>query len=278
MNEASGFAASALLHIGVIFLLSYSFSFGVREEFFDIPPVISVDVVAIGQETVIKTPPRKEPKKEAPAPPPKPPETKKIAAQPEKAPTPPKPETPPKPAKKAEPAKQLAAKPEKPKKPKQKPKPKIDEQAALQDLAQFIDRSKQPAKTAAQAEQDFFSAFGKGKPAQVADSRSKSLSLIDAARNQVQRCWAPPLGARDAASMRVSVSVLLGPDGGVIGTPTLDASDQRRMRRSSETVFRTFAESAIRAVQKCAPYDLPKARYSEWRTLRLNFDPSQMIN
>jgi len=284
LSETGGFAASVLLHGAIIFILSYSIPFGVREEFFDIPPVITVDVVSIGEETVINQPPPKKPVEEAPPapPPPKPkanekaPEPEDVAALPEE----------PKPApkeKKVEPKKPEPAAEKKAEKaaekPKEKPKPEIDEKAALEDFAKLIDRSKEPEKSVDEAEQDFFSTFGKDKPqTQTADSRASAINLIDAARNQVQRCWAPPLGARDAAQMRVTVTVLLGPDGGVIGAPTLDASDRRRTQRSNETVFRTFAESAIRAVQKCAPYELPKARYTEWRTLRLNFDPSQMIN
>lgn len=279
--QAATLALSLAMHAALIVLLSMTFSFSNRPDLLDIPQVVAVDLVAIGEETVVKPTPPKEPVEEAPpvaaAPKPKAeekaPEPEETVTLPED-PKPPltaakekKPE--PKPVKKAE---ALKAKPK-------KEEPVVDESAALDDFAKLIDRSKETQTKSEQAEEDFFAAFSKDKNrSKVADSRAQSISLIDAARNQVQRCWAPPLGARDAAQMRVRVSVLLGPDGAVIGTPTLDPADRRRMQRSSETVFRVFTESAVRAIQQCAPFKLPKERYNEWRSLRLNFDPSQMLN
>lgn len=282
--QGASIAASFLLHVGIVALLSITLTFGNRPEFLDVPQVIAIDLVSIGEETVVKPTELEESVDEAPPAPPAvqpkvddtPVEPEESAALPEEA--------------KPQPTKQTQAKqgpektlpPEDPAKPKEEPKkepPPIDESSALDDFAKLIDRSKEPAAPKRSAEEEFFATFGKDQPrGKVADSREQSISLVDAARTQVQRCWAPPLGARDAASMRIRVSVLLGPDGEVIGSPTLDPSDQRRMRRSDETVFRVFAESAVRAIQQCAPFKLPKSRYGEWRTLRLNFDPSQMLN
>lgn len=280
--QAATLAVSLALHAALIVWMSMTLSLGNRDEILDIPQVVAVDLVAIGDETVVKPKPPEDPVEEAPAAPPKakpkaeekPQEPEETAAIPEE---PKQPEL----AKKEK--KPEAKKPEKKPEPvKEKPKkeePVLDESAAMDDFAKLIDRSKETPTTSDQAEEDFFAAFSKDKNrSKVADSREQSISLIDAARNQVQRCWTPPLGARDAAQMRVRVSVLLGPDGAVIGTPTLDPADRRRMQRSSETVFRVFTESAVRAIQQCAPFELPKARYNEWRSLRLNFDPSQMLN
>ncbi len=44
-----------------------------------------------------------------------------------------------------------------------------------------------------------------------------------------------------------------------------------------DSFYRVAAESAARAVRRCAPYNLPKDRYDQWSEIDLNFDPSQML-
>lgn len=283
--QGGAFAASFLLHAGVIAVLSLTFTLGNRPEFRDVPQVIAIDLVAIGEETVIKPEVKEEVAEDTPpAPPVLQPQEAEVEEEPEETAALPEEVIPQEAPKTDEPKPEETPPPPEPEETKEKLKEeeepqKIDERSALDAFAKMIDRSKEPAKTKLSAEEEFFATFGGEKPSgQTQDSRDQAISLVDAARNQVQRCWAPPLGARDAASMRLSVSVLLGPDGEVIGAPTLDPADQRRMKRSNETVFRVFAESAIRAIQQCAPFELPKSRYGEWRSLRLNFDPSQMLN
>ena len=36
------------------------------------------------------------------------------------------------------------------------------------------------------------------------------------------------------------------------------------------------ADSAVRAVYQCQPYELPAEKYAVWRDMILNFDPRQM--
>ena len=36
------------------------------------------------------------------------------------------------------------------------------------------------------------------------------------------------------------------------------------------------ADSAVRAVYQCQPYELPSEKYAVWRDMILNFDPRQM--
>jgi hypothetical protein len=44
----------------------------------------------------------------------------------------------------------------------------------------------------------------------------------------------------------------------------------------SSPFFQAAADSAVRAVYQCQPYELPKAKYALWRDMILNFDPSDM--
>ncbi|MEM9289288.1 MAG: hypothetical protein AAGA36_13205 [Pseudomonadota bacterium] len=280
MNPAALFGSLGL-HVLIVLVLSVTLPIMRAPEIFDVPQIIAVDVVAISDQTVVKSPPPEESPEEAEE---APPVLQKKAEKPPEEPAPPEPtqkeevvqsapEPEPEPVPEPEPEPEKQAEVEKP---EEKP---VDEKETLADLARLIDRSKEEEATTQDLENDLFAAFGKKRIASTSrDSREESLSLTDAARAQVAKCWNLPLGAKGIEKMRVTVNVLLGPDGNLVGAPTLDSYDQRRMNRSGEAAFNAFALSAMRAVQKCAPYELPQARYAEWKALRLNFDPSQMVN
>src|SRR5204863_9437429 len=103
-----------------------------------------------------------------------------------------------------------------------------------------------------------------------------TVSELDAFRAAVERCWSVPAGARDAQSLRVTTRVFLNPDGTLAKTPEI--VDEARMNRTGEENFRTAAESARRAVQRCAPYRmLPANKYDTWREVELTFDPTRML-
>ncbi len=94
-----------------------------------------------------------------------------------------------------------------------------------------------------------------------------------AIRAQIERCWSAPAGARYAETLIVRIRIYLRPDGSLVKLPEI--LDSARM--DSDPSFRAAAEAARRAVQKCAPLDLPKDSYDVWRDVVLNFDPSRML-
>jgi colicin import membrane protein len=50
------------------------------------------------------------------------------------------------------------------------------------------------------------------------------------------------------------------------------------VNHSALPVFQVAAESAQRAVRKCAPYTfMPAAKYEAWKVIEVNFDPKQMF-
>jgi hypothetical protein len=103
-----------------------------------------------------------------------------------------------------------------------------------------------------------------------------TISEVDAFRAAVERCWIVPAGARDAQNLRVTIRVFLNQDGSLTRPP--EVVDEARMNRTGEENFRTAAESARRAVQRCAPYRmLPANKYDTWREVELTFDPSRML-
>lgn len=100
-----------------------------------------------------------------------------------------------------------------------------------------------------------------------------SAGVKQAIRSQIERCWSAPAGASYAETLIVRIQIFLRPDGSLARLPKI--LDERRMQR--DQFFRAAAEAARRAVQKCAPLDLPRENYDVWREVVLNFDPSRML-
>ena len=83
-----------------------------------------------------------------------------------------------------------------------------------------------------------------------------------------------PAGARYAEGLIVRLRIFLRRDGELAGTPEVVDGD----RMSRDNHYRTAAEHAIRAVQKCVPLqNLPPDKYERWRNIELTFDPRDML-
>ena len=157
--------------------------------------------------------------------------------------------------------------------PKSKPQPpsrlKLDKIAALLDKRQEEERSIG----------DILQEKGYDQPPQLTDLeiRQQTMTLIDAIRRQIKErnCWSPPAGAKYAEDLDVLVKIWLTPEGKLARPPEVE--DQARMNRPGQEFFRAAAESALRAVRKCDPFDLPRDKYDLWRVVELNFDPSEML-
>ena len=235
---------------------------------------------------------------EKPAPPPAPaPEPKKAETPPEPKPEPPKPEPPPEPKKAEtplpEPPKPLpVTKPKPPEPPKvlgekpvdlaklipkqeHPPKPPTPKQqesdldALLASVEAQSKRVKEPEKRDAKgyaSERGGTNQAGPDQQAQVNPS-----ALIAAISRQVTPCWNIPVGAQGVEGLRAELHIQLRPDGSV---QSVEPTDPGRME--ADPAFRTFAESAVRAVRACAPLKLPPEQYQVWRNIIFNFDPSML--
>ena len=111
-------------------------------------------------------------------------------------------------------------------------------------------------------------AVGARRPAPVELARLQRL-----VEDQVYRCWTIPLAARGIRGLRVLVRFELTPDGRVRAAEIVD-----RARYGKDPVFRIVAESAIRAVRRCAPLRLPRESYAAWRTIEMNFDLERALS
>jgi outer membrane biosynthesis protein TonB len=98
---------------------------------------------------------------------------------------------------------------------------------------------------------------------------SMSVNEIDALRARIASCWTPPPGGLGADKIVIKLRLKLNEDGTLVGTPTIANSD-------SSPFFQAAADSAVRAVYQCQPYELPAEKYALWRDMILNFDPSDM--
>ncbi len=106
---------------------------------------------------------------------------------------------------------------------------------------------------------------------EAAMTQSEQDAMIGALRNRLAQCWNPPRGVREAGNLRVTVGIALLPDGSL-------AAEPRVLDAGFDPLSRIAAESAIRAVQICAPYDmLPPENYSAWREIEFVFDPREML-
>ena len=101
-----------------------------------------------------------------------------------------------------------------------------------------------------------------------------TLSEEDALKAQIFGCWSIPLGLPYNENLLVRIKLKLKPDGSVIKTEILDHA---RMNKPGQGFFKVLAESALRAIQLCQPLRVPTTGYERWKDLQLNFDPREML-
>lgn len=100
-----------------------------------------------------------------------------------------------------------------------------------------------------------------------------SMSVKDSIKRQIEQCWNPPAGNKDAAKLQVLLDISLKRDGTVAHVHIIDNS-----RYTGDDLYQVAADAAVRAVYKCSPLqDLPADQYDVWRNLEFNFDPSDLI-
>jgi outer membrane biosynthesis protein TonB len=160
-------------------------------------------------------------------------------------------------ASKPEPKKEEAKAPTPPRKPDPpKPQPKFD----AGRIAALLDKRDPQRQAAAGQVINHTPTLGTA----TGTAAMLSASEIDALRAQIRRCWNVPAGTSDAQDLRVEFNVKLKLDGSLAAEPVL-------LVRGSSPYFQVFAESAMRAVQRCQPYTLPAAKYEVWKDIDLSF-------
>jgi len=253
----------------LIFIATLSLPFLVKKPI-DLPPIISVELIQITDQTNIPFAPKakkiieKVKKKQEKlvseqAPP------KKIKKE--------KPDAVPLPDQKSEKVKKIEEKKQNPEKIedeiKQVSEFEKDEMFDPNSIAALIDKSKEQLAETTR------------KTNKVTQSQDSSMNLSgltlneeDALKAQIFGCWSIPLGLPYNESLLVRIKLKLKPDGTVIKTEILDHA---RMNKPGQGFYKVLAESALRAIQLCQPLRVPTTGYERWKDLQLNFDAREML-
>jgi hypothetical protein len=91
-------------------------------------------------------------------------------------------------------------------------------------------------------------------------------------RRQIEACWVPPIGARDAKELTPEFRVSMNPDGSVRGAELMNS-------RSDDSFFQAAADSARRALLNAnchGPLKLPPDKFDQWQTFTITFDPKDI--
>lgn len=273
MTEGRALILTGAAHLALLAGLSLTWSMQ-QSSFPSFSEAVPVEIVDISDLPRITEPPK--PSMDAA------PQELVEAAAPELSPTDaaPEPEQPaPQPL---APVPALDAKPQpEPKKPEAakadaKPKAvkKAERPAEAQDLASLIDKALPKAKRKTLDASDVANSIEKSLPKGARLDARATATLEQAIRAQVAPCWNPPIGGEDVRSMTVLLRIQLNKGGAVIGVP--EVLDQTGVTPGNQAYARAFAESARRAVIRCAPLKLPAEYFDAWKLFELNFDPSKM--
>jgi len=260
---------SSGFHLALVIIATLSLPFLVKKPI-DLPPIISVELIQITDQTNIPYAPKakkiiEKVKKE---------QEKLVSDQaPPKKVKKEKPDAVPLPDEKIQKIKKIEKKKQNPEKIDNEVKQVSEfEKKDMFDpntIAALIDKSKEElAETTL-------------KTNKVTQSQDKNMNISgltlseeDALKAQIFGCWSIPLGLPYNENLLVRIKLKLKPDGSVIKTEILD---HVRMNKPGQGFFKVLAESALRAIQLCQPLRVPTTGYERWKDLQLNFDAREML-
>ena len=259
---------SLSFHVVMILLTVLSLPFMIRQPV-DLPPIISVELIQISDKTKIPFAPKarkiikkvKEEEKRVvseQAPP-----AAKAKEKPDRIPLP----------KKQDEKKELVKKKQNPK----EVKPEIRQASEFEkkdiidtnQIAALIDKAKEESTKKVKND-------NKLTQSSVKNSFAKGLTLSeeDALKAQIFGCWTVPLGLPYEDDLLVRIKLNLNQDGTISKSEILD---HERMNRPGQKFYKVLAESALRAVRICQPLRVPQTGYDKWKTIQLNFNPTEML-
>ena len=90
--------------------------------------------------------------------------------------------------------------------------------------------------------------------------------IIHSIRTQLEKCWSIPSVIGDKENFSVKINLLLSPQGEIIMADIMDSDSYKK-----NSLFRSTADSAMRAVYKCSPLSLPSEHYNIWHEVVLDF-------
>ncbi len=311
-RQSSCLGLSVGLHILILILMCFNFSWN-TDEFEKSPPaILMVDLTKVKIDEKTNLPPLvkdvkkedpkpqevKEEKKTEPKKEDKTPLVKKEEPAPKVEPQKPK-ETPKKEAvkvqeKKPEPKKEVKKEPKKePKKevkkekpkPQEKPKPKVapkpipkKQSQGLQSLLASVEKVRKPANSApASPSKPAGETVNKGIKGGTEGSFMNELTISekDLIANKIRSCWNVNAGVQDADKMIIEVRAFINKDGSV--------REVKILNMKQDPIFRSMAESAKRAIYVCdakgeeSPFRILANKrpemYNSWKQIYLRMNP-----
>ncbi len=284
--KSSSIVISSALHLSLVVLTALSLPF-LSKKPIDLPPIVSVELIQITEETNIPFAPKakkiiekvKEKEKKLvseQAPPKKVKKTKTktvVSEKKNKKIEKQNPEAVPLPEKQVKKIKTKEEKKQNPEKVENEVKQVSEfEKKDLFDpnnIAALIDKSKEETAETVKINNDV-------TQDQVRNIENSKLTLSeeDALKAQIFGCWSIPLGLPYDENLLVRIKLNLNPDGSVTKTEILDHA---RMNKPGQGFYKVLAESALRAVRLCQPLRVPSSGYERWKELQLNFDAREML-
>jgi hypothetical protein len=293
MKDSKAYIFSAAIHLSILAMLFVNLPF-MRSMSLEPPPIVPIEIVTIDQLT--QSPPKKQRDLPKAAP------TKKIIhtrTKKEEVPSPPvkneaekvhektKPEAVPLPKdslKQKDVIEKVEIDPVQSKKEESKPEKKEETDLKPKKDSKEVTEEKDKKEK----NDDFTSVLRavqelrKDQPEKGQEKAFKSdnisdkltISELDALRQQIQKCWNIPAGARNIEEMVVEINVTMNED-----LTVEEAEIKSKALMLSDSFFRTVAESARRALfsPDCTPLKLPKGKYEEWKNFTITFNPKEVM-
>ena len=259
---------SLSFHVLMVLLTILSLPFMIRQPV-DLPPIISVELIRISDETNIPFAPKarkvidKAKEKEKRVVSEQAPPAAKAKEKPDRIPLP----------KEQDEKKELVKKKQNPKevKPEIRQASEFEKKEVIDtnQIAALIDKAKEET---AKVEENKKKLTQSNKKNSFASGLT--LSEEDALRAQIFGCWTIPLGLPYDDDLLVRIKLELKQDGTINKSEILD---HERMNRPGEKFYKVLAESALRAVRICQPLRVPQTGYEKWKNIQLNFNPMEML-
>ncbi len=277
--RSSALYMSTGLHVGFLILLWTGLPFIAKRKFEIPPPPIVVEFAELAPVTetpkIATTPPKPEKVEE------KPPEESKPQDKPKPAPKndSAQPVTPQKTDAKSDKKddavlEKLPDKKAPPDKKADKKEKKEKDTKAATDFASVLKNLAEPKEITQGQGKMNLNEPAKTEGIQAPLGAKLTMSEEDALRQQLERCWNVPIGARDVENMIVVLHLVVSPDRTVLDARVVDQS-----RYNSDSFFRAAADSAMRAIRNplCTPLALPPDKYESWKAITVNFNPKDMF-
>ena len=156
---------------------------------------------------------------------------------------------------------------------KEKPKKEVDPLDAI--LKGVKDTAAKEKDESSASEQPEDSSQNGGRSNSFDPNSPEALAIRDAIQGQVYKCWNVPAGARNAENLIIPLEIDYDQRGNPVKVNLAkEASGEYR----NDPFFRAAADSAIRAVRRCAPLrGLPPQDYAIWQYVNMSFNPQELL-